>query len=110
MAEDRIRLVRKDTAPSIVFTLTDEATGNAIDISHPSTVVRLKFRKEGTTTLLQTIVCTKPGGVNVVKATWPAASLDVDPGYYESELEITFNDGSVQTAFELQKYTLRQDL
>lgn len=109
MSNDRIKLVRKDTAPSIVFTLTDDVTGNAIDISNVATVVRLKFRKEGTTSLLQTIICTKPGGVNVVKATWPAASLDVEPGYYESEIEITFADGSVQTVYELQKYDLRQD-
>ncbi len=55
MAVDVIRLVEGDERPVIVLTLTDDNTGSPIDLSLSTTVVTIKFREAGTTTLLSTI-------------------------------------------------------
>lgn len=111
-----IELVRNDTRPALVITLTNETTGAVIDVSNTSTVVRLKFREVGSMSIKTTITCAKltttgnatPGAAGVVQASWPSSALDA-AGEYEGEVEVTFADGSVQTVYDRVAFTVRED-
>jgi hypothetical protein len=107
MAE-KIKLVQGDTRPQIKVTITDETTDLAVDITNSTP--RLKFRAAGSTTVLTTIVGTVTDGPNgVCIFVWPTGALDVAAGDYEGEIEITYQDSSVQTVYDLLKFKLRQD-
>lgn len=111
-----IELVRNDTRPALVIALTDETTGDVIDVSNTSTVVRLKFREVGSLSTKASITCAKltvpgsstPGAAGVVQASWPSSALDA-AGDYEGEVEVTFADGSVQTVYDRLAFTVRED-
>lgn len=105
MAE-KIKLVRGDTRPQLQVTLTDESDGSAINIT--GATVRLRFRAAGETTVLSnfTGVITDAASGKVVFL-WPQGSLDVEPGDYEGEIEVTFPDTTVQTVYEVLKFKLR---
>lgn len=121
---EKIRLVRNDTKPQLVLSLTDKDTGAAIDLSSASTVVRLKFKALNESTVRETLTAFKlPGvqtstGVNYSDMTlgkggrcyiqWTSTSLSGDAGDYVGEIEITFSDG-VQTVYDTLKFRLRQD-
>lgn len=113
MAE-RIKLVQGDTRPRLVIDLTDEATGDPVDVSDTGTTVVVKFREAGSSAIKATLPCTKlittgnatPGAAGRVQALWPAGALDA-AGYFEGEIEITFADGTVQTVFDVLKFRVR---
>lgn len=121
---DKIRLVRNDTKPQLVLSLTDINTGTPIDLSDAGTVVRLKFKATTATTTREVLTALKlPGkqtlsGVDYTDMTlgkggrcyiqWTATSLSGDPGDYIGEIEVTFSDG-VQTVYDTLKFRLRQD-
>ena len=107
MAE-KIKLVQGDTKPQIKVTITDETTEEAVDISNSTP--RLKFRAANTTEILTTLTGTVTDGPNgVCIFVWASGDLDVDPGDYEGEVEITFEDETVQSVYDLLKFKLRQD-
>lgn len=107
---DTIKLVSGDAFPAVTVTLTDGADGDPIDVSAGTTTVYLKFRESGTTTLLDTITCTKLDAVNgVVSFNFVGGALDdLDAGLYEGEIEIDFN-GSTHTLYELLKFRVRDE-
>jgi len=103
-----IKLVQSDTLPEIDVALTDESDGSQIDVSNGGDVVRLYFRKIGSTVLKATVVATKPNGGadGLVRFTWGTTDLDT-PGEYEGEIEITFNTGKKQSVYDLLNFSLR---
>jgi hypothetical protein len=104
----RIRLVQGDNLPFIKLSLTDPATGEAINVSDPDVLVRVYFRAAGAETILTTINCEKVDGgtTGQVRFNFPNGVLDVEPGPYEGEVEIDF-DGQIQTVFEVLKFNVR---
>lgn len=110
MATDVIRLVKGDERPVIVLTLTDDVTGNPIDLSLVTTTVAVKFRKAATTTVLSTITCSKisSGTTGQVQFSFVGGVLDIDPGMYEGEVVISF-DGEVQTVYDTLRFTVREN-
>lgn len=108
MATDVIRLTAGDEKPLIVVTLTDDLTGQPIDLSLSTTVVSVKFRKAGTTTLLSTISCSKLSGgtTGQVQFGFSGGVLDVDPGMYEGQIVVNFN-GDNQTVYDTLRFTVR---
>ena len=104
---DVIRLVQNDSRPEINLTLTDENTNLPIDLSAGTTTVVVKFRAAGSSTLLSTITCTKTDAVNgKVSFNFTGGVLDVDPGQYEGEIEISY-DGDTHTVFDLLRFRVR---
>lgn len=105
---DKIKLVRGDNRPYVTITLTD-SSGTAIDLSDSQTTVVVYFRAQGTTTVLTTLATTKinSGTTGQVKFNFPGSTLNVDPGSYEGEIEISFN-GEKQTVYEVLKFTVRE--
>lgn len=122
----RIKLVQGDTGPIVYASLTDADAGTPIDLSEAGTSVRMRFRKEYSTTTLVTLVGTKltgqvlaDGSVNTdppydvagkggrVSFSWGLSDLDQSAGDYEGEIEVTFADGTIQSVYELIKFVLR---
>jgi hypothetical protein len=105
---DIIKLVQGDTLPTITVTLTDEFTGVAVDITGATVVV--KFRAAGSTTLLTTLACTiiSPTG-GIFSFSFPSPALDVEPGLYEGEIQVTFSGGAIQSVFDILKFRVRED-
>ena len=109
MAE-KIRLVRNDTRPAIVCTITDETTGAAVNVT--SAVVRLKFRVAGSDELTATVIGSVTSGSAGQVTFYPSTAPEMltgEAGDYEGEIEITFPDGQVQTVYDLLKFKIRED-
>lgn len=104
MAE-RIKLVQGDNLPYIRLTLK-HATGLPIDVS--AATVQMFFRAKGSTTILSTITCTKPNGGSdgVVIFNFSGNSLNVDPGYYEGEVQLNYS-GTIQTVYDTLQFQVR---
>lgn len=107
---DTIRLVQGDSKPEITLTLTDESTGIPLDLSAATTIVRIRFRAAGSTTLLSTIVCTKTNAANgIVSFDFSGGALTTaTAGIYEGEIEIDYN-GLTHTVYDLLKFRVRDD-
>ena len=120
------RFVQGDTRPQLKFSVTDPSTGEPIDLS--TATVLFKMREVGSDVTKESIPCVKLAGkVNEDETidlsppydvsgaggrcamNWTPTALDA-PGDFESELEITFNDGTVQTAYDFIKFTVRPQL
>jgi hypothetical protein len=131
MSGTKIKLVRGDTKPQLKVVVMDSDTGVPVDISLSTTV--LYFRAAGASTLQATVPGTLVTGLEVTDALtgvvtvnanapyditgsggrvvfqWGPSDLDCEPGEYEGEIEVTFNDGSKQTVYDILKFTLRED-
>lgn len=122
----RIKLVQGDTLPAVVVSLTDKDTGLPIDLSAAGTSILMQFRAQNSTTILQNITGTKlvgklrddgtidtsnptPGAGGRAQFNWPTGALDISPGYYEGEIQITFDGGAIQTVYDLLKFSVRAD-
>lgn len=123
---DKIKLVRDDTRPMIKIVLTDETTGAIVPV--PGATVVMKFRALGTTVILTqvpgllqpgleqedgTVILVPPydvpGSGGRVVFQWAPGDLNVEPGDYEGEVEVTFQDATIQTVYETQKFKVRED-
>jgi hypothetical protein len=103
------QLVANDDAPDIKVTITREDTGAAVNISGGT--VRLKFRAKGGSSLLFTLSDTNPDNLanGIAVFQFGNTDLDIDEGYYEAEVEITYNDGKVETLYEVLDFYVRGD-
>jgi hypothetical protein len=121
-----IKLVQGDTRPQLKFVITDENTGEVQDLT--GATPRLKFRAVGAQDVLFIRVGTLLGGLELesgqisfaapydtpgaggrIAFDFAEGNLDIAAGFYEGEVEITFADGSIQTVYKVQKFTLRED-
>lgn len=104
------QLVQGDQAPQIQATLTRDDTGAVIDFSGGSCA--LKFRAKGTTTTLFTLAAADIGD-NFLEGkaifSFSGTQLNLDEGYYEGELEVTYSSGVVETVFAVLDFYLRAD-
>lgn len=102
-----IKLVQGDNRPYITLTLTNP-DGTPINLSEVTTAVRIYFRKANTTTVLSTLVCSKTNGGadGKVSFNFPGTTLDVPPGNYEGEIEISFSS-EVQTVYDVLRFVVR---
>jgi hypothetical protein len=110
---DTIRLVKGDSKPVVILTLTDESTDSAFDLSPASVTVSVRFRKQNSTTLLSTIPCSlvNNGTDGKVQFDFAGGILDdVDPGQYEGEVVVTTSGAGTQTVYELLSFRVRDNL
>lgn len=105
-----IKLVQGDNLPEVTLTLTDAQNGEPLDLSAVTTTVVVKLRALGGTTVLSTLECWKPngGGDGIVTFYFPNTTLDIAPGQYQGEIEISFN-GQILTVYDLLQFTLRAE-
>lgn len=111
MAE-KIKLVQGDTRPQVRLTLTDENTGDVIDLT--GATVTLHFRALGGTTPLfsrQGVVSSEEAALGKAVIAWQAGDLNVDAGEYEGEIEVYWAaTGARQTVYDLLKFRVREDI
>lgn len=126
MAE-KIKLVQGDTRPQLKYVVSDELTNTVVNIAGAS--VLLKFRAAGSTTILFSLTgylqagiedingdvsgdgvgepYAVPGSGGRVFFQFGMGNLNVTPGVYEGELEVTFQDSSIQTVYSVTKFQVR---
>lgn len=104
-----IKLVRNDTAPQIRLTFIDSLTSAAIDLT--SATVTLHFRAVNSTTLLfsRNAVVQAPTTSGIAILVWDPSDLDQPAGEYEGEIEVTLQDGSVETMFDPLQFVIREE-
>lgn len=103
-------LVKDDIGSQIRATLTREHDGSVVDLSDATTV--LKFRKKGTSTVLSTLTSSATSGqksAGIAIFSFSEAALANDEGKYEGEIQVTFDDGTIETVFEIEDFYLRDD-
>jgi hypothetical protein len=103
-------LVQSDVGTQVRATITENDTGDTVDISGATTV--LKFRKKGASTVLATLTNQSPAGdsaLGIATFIFGNGVLNIDPGNYEGEIESTFSDGSIKTVYEKVEFFLRED-
>jgi hypothetical protein len=105
-----IKLVQGDNLPEVTLTLTNAQTGDPIDLSAETTTVVVKLRAQGGTTVLSTLTCVKTNGGadGEVMFFFPGTTLDIAPGQYQGEIEMSFN-GQILTVYDLLQFTLRAE-
>lgn len=132
-ATTTIKLVQGDTKPPLVTTLTLESantfTGipdlSIMDISNST--VRLKMRTtSNTSNVIDIVTGTLTAGLELANGTiittspwdipgkggrvvfyWNEDSLSVS-GDLQGEIEVTYEDGSIQTAYNILKFKVRE--
>ena len=104
------KYVQGDTGPQIRVTLTEEDTGNAVDLT--GATVTLHFRAAGEDTVLfsrgfYVNPDTAEDGVAVLQ--WETDDLNQEAGAYEGEIEVVRNSGLRETLFDKLKFKIRED-
>lgn len=111
MAE-RIKLVQGDTYPQVSVTLTDESTGDPIDLA--GATATLHFRDVGGTAALfsrQLLINPQQAAQGIALIVWQAGDLNIPAGDYEGEVEVYWsNTGARQTVYDLLKFRVREDI
>jgi hypothetical protein len=109
---EKIYLVQGDSnRPQVEATITNENTGLAVSLTD-ATLVEMKFRLVGSSTLQATITGSITNAANgVVVFPMSSAAMSGEPGNYEGEIQITFGGGSpgVQTVYDTLQFRLRED-
>lgn len=103
-------LVQGDQAPQIQAILKRDDDGSLIDFSGGS--CSLKFRKKGTSVTLFTLAASDVGdkfSKGEAIFSFSGTQLDIDAGYYEGEIEITYSNGAIETVFAVLDFYLRAD-
>lgn len=107
---EKIKLIQGDTRPALVCTITDETSGNPIDLT--GTTVEMKFRIVGSDVLQATIPGSLTNPVAGVVTFLPSAAPEMLQGVagdYEGQISITFNDGTTQTIYDPLKFKVKED-
>lgn len=105
-----IKLVKNDTLPLIKLQIKDEITAAPIDLSAIGTAAEVKLRAVNTTLVLSTLTCTIVDGVNgIIQFDFSGGALDVDPGVYEGEVQLSFAGGGIQTLYDTLKFRVRDE-
>jgi hypothetical protein len=104
------QLVQSDQAPQIQAVLKRADDNSIIDFSGGSCA--LKFRAKGATTTLFTLAAADVGdnfqdGIAIFS--FSGTQLDIDEGYYEGEIEITYSSGTIETVYQVLDFYLRED-
>jgi len=114
MADQEYYLVQGDTGPQLRITITREDTGLPVDLSSATSV--FKFRRVGTETVLTTLTSvagTEDATNGICLFVWNTGDLDIDPGRYEAEIEVTFQvpeaPDEIETVYETVQFILRED-
>ena len=106
----QIYLVQGDNRPyvKLTFTLPD---GMPLDLSDPTTSIVIYFRSTDADEVLTTLNAAKVdgGSTGIVTFNFPGSTLDVSPGNYEGEVEISFGS-ETQTIYEPLQFFVREKI
>ncbi len=101
-------LVQGDSGSQIKATLTREDTGDAVDLSTKTTLLKVKARN-GSSVLFE-IAGTNISASDGIVLYQFGTNLDtLEKGYYEGEIEVTNNDSTIESVYELIQFSVRED-
>ena len=120
----RIHLVVGDTRPQVFVQLLQPQA--PVDVQLATVHMKFRARRSATVlfqltgellagTLQQDLITADlsqypgPGSGGRVKFTFLEGALDLDPGYYEGEIEIDFGGNNTFTPYQKLQFLLRQD-
>lgn len=102
-------LVQGDIGSQIKTIVTREDTGNTVDLS--DSTVLLKIKRANTGTVLYTI--TANGLSNFANGEaifiFSESNLNIAPGNYVGEVCVNFDAGEIETVYELIDFVIRED-
>ncbi len=107
---DRIYLVQGDTGPDIKVTLTREDTGEVEDLTGAN--VNLHFKRRNRDDVLFTLdgqSTPAEAEQGIVVFAFSGSQLDIEPAYYEGEVEVVFASGQRETIYEPIEFFVRKD-
>ena len=104
------KYVQGDTGPQIKVVLTEEDSGDPVDLTGGT--VTLHFRQAGETTVLFSRALyinpdTATDGEAVLQ--WQTTDLDQEAGVYEGEIEVVRSTGLRETLYDKLKFKIRED-
>lgn len=98
MTTTRTHIKQGDTAPALVALLVENSDGSAVDLTAASAVRIIVGRHRDTGTPIIDAACTiTDAAAGEVTYSWQTGDT-ADPGRYDVEYEIAWNDGTYQTA------------
>jgi hypothetical protein len=103
-------LVQGDNGSALKATITRSDTGAAVDLTEATP--RLKFKKRNTSTVLSTLQSSsseEDQENGICQFAFLTTDLNINSGEYVGEIEITFDDGTIETVYEELEFTLRED-
>lgn len=103
-------LVQGDNGSAIKATITRSDTGEAVDLTEATP--RLKFKKRNTSTVLSTLQSSsseEDQENGICQFAFLTTDLNINSGDYQAEIEITFDDGSIETVFEELDIVVREE-
>ena len=109
ITDTRIKLVRGDTGPQVQLTLTDEATGAAIDLTGATATLHLKSVSTSSVVLSRALyIPPTTAALGVAVVVWGATDLDQIAGDYDGEVEVILATGMRQSVYDVMKFRLRE--
>ena len=106
-----IYLVQGDAGSQVKATITREDTGSAVDLSDATP--KLKFKKKNNSTVLSTLTSIASSADDLTNGIaifqFASSALDITPGDYVGEIEVTFDSGNIETVYEKIDITVRED-
>lgn len=108
---DTLYLVQGDNGTQVKIEITRDDTGLPVDLTGATPT--LKFKKKNTGNVLASInsavtdLDDLAAGIAIFQFT--SETLDINAGDYVAEVEVTFDDGTIETIYEELQFTVRED-
>lgn len=128
----KFKVVQNDQLPEVWLSLTDDITGDPIDVSDVGTGVYAHLREVGQKAVKASLLCDKMPGVVIaidddtgaqtisvappydtpgrggrVAILWEADSLDT-VGVFQCEIEVVFADNKSMTWYDVLQFSVRE--
>lgn len=108
---DTLYLVQGDNGSQVKVVITRDDTGLPVNLTGATPT--LKFKKKNTSSVLTSINSSTSlsseleAGIALFQ--FDATALEITPGDYVAEVQITFSDGNIETVYEELEFTIRED-
>lgn len=104
-----IGLVKNDTGPRLRFNITERPDDLPADLT--GATVTLHFRAKGKKTVLfsRTAVIDNPPTNGSAIFSFQVGDLNLEPGFYEGEVEVVLGSGLRETIYEIVNFELRDE-
>lgn len=105
------KLVQSDTSSAIQSTITRMDTGEAVPLDGGE-VVELKVRVRNATPVEFTLTgfgTPSELAAGIVTFSFGDNLIDLTPGYYEGEIQLTYVGGAIESVYEILIFQVRED-
>lgn len=105
-----IRVVQNDTRPQVELTLTDELSGEPMNLSDATVYLHLRrSAREGVLVSREAVVREDEASLGRAVVVWSEGDLDLPRGTYQAEVEVVATGGFRQTVFDMLDIEVRGD-